>query len=203
MKKIIYLIATVAFSTFSTQVNAQNTSKTFVIDAGHGGYDSGSKNGDVIENEYSLELAKKIQELAKKKNINVVLTRNENEFLDIQSRVKKSNDLKPDLVISLHLNSSINKDLKGSEVYIAKENNDANSTKIGTDLAELVSINSIENRGLKKGNFKILRDSKVPTFLIELGFISNQNDFETLNSTQHKNQLAEKIVTYLENYQSI
>ena len=63
---------------------AQN-SKTFVIDAGHGGLDVGSKNSVITESEYSLELAQKIQESAREKNIKVILTRTENDFLDLQS----------------------------------------------------------------------------------------------------------------------
>ncbi|WP_376747535.1 N-acetylmuramoyl-L-alanine amidase [Empedobacter brevis] len=66
-----------------------------------------------------------------------------------------------------------------------------------------MSINSIENRGLKKANFKILRDAKVPTFLIELGFVSNEKDAEILKSTIHKNLIAEKIVGFFEAYTSI
>lgn len=199
-KKLFYLAIT---SLFSTSALFAQSSKTFVIDAGHGGHDVGSKNNVINESEYSLELAQKIQDLAKNKNINVVLTRNGNDFMDLQSRVDKMNELNPDLIISLHLNNAMNKDLKGAEVFIKKDNTDEHTEKIGNELAQLISINSIENRGLKKANFKILRDSKVPTFLIELGFVSNKDDAETLNSNLYKNQLAEKIVNYLENYQSI
>nr|WP_314544091.1 N-acetylmuramoyl-L-alanine amidase [uncultured Empedobacter sp.] len=201
MKKKLYLFAIA--SLFATSTMFAQTSKTFVIDAGHGGFDKGSNNGNIVESEYSLELAQKIQQLAKKKNINVILTRDGNDNLDLQSRVDKMHELDPELVISLHLNSASNKELKGAEVFINKDNTDANTEKIGTELAQLVSINSIENRGLKKANFKILRDSKKPTFLIELGFASNPTDAETLKSAYHKNQLAEKIVQFLENYQSI
>lgn len=133
----------------------------------------------------------------------MILTRTENDFLDLQSRVDKMNELNPDLIISLHLNNAMNKDMKGAEVFIKKDNTDENTEKIGTELAQLISFNSIENRGLKKVNFKILRESNVPTFLIKLGFLSNEHDAETLQSTTYKNQLAEKIVQYLENYQSI
>ena len=201
MKKKLYLFAIA--SLFATSTMFAQTAKTFVIDAGHGGFDKGSNGGNIVESEYSLELAQKIQQLAKKKNINVILTRDGNDNLDLQSRVDKMHELNPELVISLHLNSSSNKELKGAEVFINKDNTDANTEKIGTELAQLVSINSIENRGLKKANFKILRDSKKPTFLIELGFASNPTDAETLKSAYHKNQLAEKIVQFLENYQSI
>ncbi|MGV0921736.1 N-acetylmuramoyl-L-alanine amidase [Empedobacter falsenii] len=201
MKKKLYLFAIA--SLFATSTMFAQTAKTFVIDAGHGGFDKGSNNGNIVESEYSLELAQKIQQLAKKKNINVILTRDGNDFLDLQSRVDKMHELDPELVISLHLNNASNKELKGAEVFINKDNTDANTEKIGTELAQLVSINSIENRGLKKANFKILRDSKKPTFLIELGFSSNPTDAETLKSAYHKNQLAEKIVQFLENYQSI
>lgn len=201
MKKKLYIFAIA--SLFSTSALFAQSSKTFIIDAGHGGHDVGSKNNVINESEYSLELAQKIQELAKKKNINVVLTRNGNDFMDLQSRVDKMNELNPDLIISLHLNNAMNKDLKGSEVFIKKDNTDEHTEKIGTELAQLISINTIENRGLKKANFKILRDSKVPAFLIELGFVSNKDDADVLNSNLYKNQLAEKIVNYLENYQSI
>ncbi|MDM1042076.1 N-acetylmuramoyl-L-alanine amidase [Empedobacter falsenii] len=201
MKKKLYLFAIA--SLFATSTMFAQTSKTFVIDAGHGGFDKGSNNGNIVESEYSLELAQKIQQLAKKKNINVILTRDGNDFLDLQSRVDKMHELNPELIISLHLNNAMNNSLKGAEVFIKKDNTDSHTEKIGTELAQLVSINSIENRGLKKANFKILRDSKVPTFLIELGFASNPTDAETLKSAYHKNQLAEKIVQFLENYQSI
>ena len=201
MKKKLYLFAIA--SLFTTSIMFAQTAKTFVIDAGHGGFDKGSNNGNIVESEYSLELAQKIQQLARKKNINVILTRDGNDNLDLQSRVDKMHELDPELVISLHLNSASNKELKGSEVFINKDNTDAHTEKIGAELAQLVSMNSIENRGLKKANFKILRDSKKPTFLIELGFASNPTDAETLKSTLHKNQLAEKLVQFLENYQSI
>ena len=201
MKKKLYLFAIA--SLFATSTMFAQTSKTFVIDAGHGGFDKGSNNGNIVESEYSLELAQKIQQLAKKKNINVILTRDGNDFLDLQSRVDKMHELNPELVISLHLNNASNKELKGAEVFINKDNTDAYTEKTGAELAQLVSMNSIENRGLKKANFKILRDSKKPTFLIELGFASNLSDAETLKSTHHKNQLAEKIVQFLENYQTI
>ena len=203
MKKYIYLLAIAAFSTFSSSVMAQTSTKTFVIDPGHGGYDRGTKNDDIIESNYSLELAQQIQKLAKQKNINVVLTRDADNILDLQSRVDKMQEINPELVISLHLNSSSNREMKGAEVFIKKDNTDAKTEQIGTELANLVSINSIENRGLKKANFKILRDAKTPTFLIELGFASNPIDAATLNSPNHKNELAEKIVQFLENYQSI
>jgi len=201
MKKKLYLFAIA--SLFATSTMFAQTAKTFVIDAGHGGFDKGSNNGNIVESEYSLELAQKIQQLAKKKNINVILTRDGNDFLDLQSRVDKMHELNPELIISLHLNNAMNNSLKGAEVFIKKDNTDSHTEKIGTELAQLVSINSIENRGLKKANFKILRDSKKPTFLIEFGFASNPTDAETLKSAYHKNQLAEKIVQFLENYQSI
>ena len=80
MKKSIYFFAIAAFGLFSTSVMAQNSTKTYVIDAGHGGFDKGSNNGSIVESEYSLELAQKIQQLAKKKNQKSI----QMEHLDIQ-----------------------------------------------------------------------------------------------------------------------
>ena len=120
MKKKLYLFAIA--SLFATSTMFAQTAKTFVIDAGHGGFDKGSNNGNIVESEYSLELAQKIQQLAKKKNINVILTRDGNDFLDLQSRVDKMHELNPELIISLHLNNAMNNSLKGAEVFIKKDN---------------------------------------------------------------------------------
>ena len=70
MKKKLYLFAIA--SLFETSTMFAKTDKTFVIDAGHGGFDKGLNNGNIIESEYSIELEQKIQQLARKKNINVI-----------------------------------------------------------------------------------------------------------------------------------
>ncbi|SFN56229.1 N-acetylmuramoyl-L-alanine amidase [Algoriella xinjiangensis] len=203
MKRIIYLLGFMTTSFLTTNLNAQTASKTIVIDAGHGGSDVGSKNNAIVESQFTLEIAKKIQQLAKEKNIEVILTRDEDKIVDFENRLSKINSIKPDLVISLHVNNSQNRTTNGSEVFIYKNNTDEKTAQIGSDLAELISFNSIENRGLKKQNFRILRDSQVPAFLLELGFASNDKDIEVLKAADYQKQLAEKIVNYLENYKTI
>ena len=86
MKKKLYLLAIA--SLFATSTMFAQTSKTFVIDAGHGGFDKGSNNGNIVESEYSLELAQKIQQLAKKKNINVIFQLVENPVRSLRNNLK-------------------------------------------------------------------------------------------------------------------
>ena len=130
MKRIIYLLGFMTTSFLTTNLNAQTVSKTIVIDAGHGGSDVGSKNNAIVESQFTLEIAKKIQQLAKEKNIEVILTRDEDKIVDFENRLSKINSIKPDLVISLHVNNSQNRTTNGSEVFIYKNNTDEYLNKL-------------------------------------------------------------------------
>ncbi len=89
-----------------------------VIDAGHGGKDPGAVGKDSYEKVLTLEIAQKVAKSLALRGINVLLTRNKDEFVELRKRAQLANDYKADLFISIHCNASRQSSRKGTEVFI-------------------------------------------------------------------------------------
>jgi len=174
--------------------------KVVVLDAGHGGYDLGSQNQKIIEKDYTLEIANKIISANTNENIEFILLRNSDEFMELHSRVEKINEIKPDLVISLHLNKSTNEFLNGIEVFVSPENAEYEKSKnYADDLMKYFETSPLEKRGVKEQRFKIIRESQSPAMLFELGFVSNLTDKAYLESEKGKNEIVQNILAFTNN----
>jgi len=155
--------------------------KTVVIDAGHGGKDSGavSYDGTCIEKQMTLTLAKELErELSLVGSIDVILTRYEDEYLTLDERAELANQCMADLFVSVHLNDlshGADGGVTGTEVYHYPGN------EKGIELAERLSkaISSalgINNRGAKPKKYKVLRKTRMTAVLIEFGFVDEDHD---------------------------
>ena len=191
MSKIIKVlgICLLLFS-FSEPVNDQ---KVIVIDAGHGGKDSGAKTEFVNEKDYTLPIAKKIQSLAKDSEVKIVLTRSDDAFVSLQDRVKTINQVNADQVISLHINKSNNSKDNGYEFYVSNKNEKfkeslALATKLSKNLPADIAFNKIA-----KANFYLLRNIDKPATLIDLGYLSNKKDSHFITSEVGQEELAQSI----------
>ena len=105
MKKVISLLslcALVLLASFTTM----NNKKLIVIDAGHAGHDHGASFIELYEKDIVEQIAKKIFEKNDPSTVELVLLRDTDNFLSLTDRVNKINELNPDLVISLHINSN-------------------------------------------------------------------------------------------------
>lgn len=116
---------------------AQQHGFTVVVDAGHGGHDSGAVDNGVKEKDVNLAVAQKLAALIKKKlkNVNVVLTRNDDSFISLQERANIANRNRGNLFISIHTNSvdksSPNRaTAKGTSVYALGPQKDANNLRV-------------------------------------------------------------------------
>ncbi|MGV6830465.1 MAG: N-acetylmuramoyl-L-alanine amidase family protein [bacterium] len=165
--------------------------KTVVIDVGHGGQDTGLTVEDHSEKEVTLSIAKKIKALNTNSNIEIILTRETDEFLPILERAKQINALQPDLVISLHTNYGKSKDRSGKEIYIS--DNSIQKEKCN-DLA-LQLANSFDDSSIpiKKANFYLLKNVEYPIALFELGFLTNDKDRQELTSEKGQTDIAASI----------
>ncbi|MDD5491847.1 MAG: N-acetylmuramoyl-L-alanine amidase [bacterium] len=112
--------------------------RNIVIDPGHGGRDPGAIGQyGTKEKDVNLALAFKLaQQLHEKTNLQVILTRKEDEFIPLADRTQIANDKKADLFVSIHCNSGLDKDAKGFEVYFLSER--------ATDM-EAEAVANIEN----------------------------------------------------------
>ncbi|WP_312323644.1 N-acetylmuramoyl-L-alanine amidase [Soonwooa sp.] len=164
--------------------------KIIIIDAGHGGTDNGATHNDLQEKDIVLNIAKKIKELNKDENIEILLTRDGDSYPSLADRSGYANKVKPDLLISLHMNKALkNTDKKGAEIYYQ---DNENSKNIASQLAT-----SFDNCLTKHLNLHILRESTSPALLLELGFISNEDDRNYYSSEKGQTETAEKILKFV------
>lgn len=108
---------------------------TVVVDAGHGGHDSGAiGSAQYYEKVVVLQIAKKVNRFLKKKNLNVQMTRNNDHFVDLKNRTKFANRHKADIFVSIHANAIANKQrfnlVYGVETYFLQTTRSAKSMRI-------------------------------------------------------------------------
>ena len=177
-----------AFTTFPTK-------KLIVIDAGHGGEDNGATNGMLTEKAIVEKIAQKIYALNKNSEIEIVLLRPDDNYITLSDRTAKINEMKPDLVVSLHTNSSKNKEENGIETVVSDKNNFLEkSTFHAENMLENFKGGDFEIRGVKNHNLHMLRNSNCPAIMIELGFLSNENDRKYLTDQNEQEKIATTIL---------
>ena len=183
---------------------------TIVLDAGHGGSDPGKVgvNG-VLEKEVNLQITMKIKEILEKKDIQVILTRETDEMLcsedtdnrkrdDMKQRVEMINKVNPFLAVSIHQNSYTDPQVSGAQVFYYSESEE------GKKMAEfmqnaLLEIDSVNRRMAKANNsYYLLKRTKVPTIIVECGFLSNPSEAEKLKSKEYQETIANAIVKGIE-----
>jgi N-acetylmuramoyl-L-alanine amidase len=174
---------------------ASKNKKTIVIDVSHGGKDAGALVNGIEEKDIILDIAQRIQKLNKNQNTEIILTRDIDEFLSLSERTEKINEIKPDYVISLHANQVANENVNGIQIFLAE--NDQRFDKSGELAIKLLQSFTFSNVEIKKGDFYILKNIDAPGALIELGFLSNAEDFQNLTTENGKEKLALSILNAL------
>ncbi|WP_394907467.1 N-acetylmuramoyl-L-alanine amidase [uncultured Mesonia sp.] len=166
--------------------------KTVVIDVAHGGQDNGSTIEGFQEKEIALKVANKIKALNRNSAIEIILTREADEFISLIDRAKHINKLQPDMVISLHVNQHTNTNKQGIEIYLSDENKERAKS---ADLASKLLYGFEDKKvAIKKAGFYLLRQVDYPIALVELGFLSNENDRRILTSEKGQDELATRIL---------
>jgi N-acetylmuramoyl-L-alanine amidase len=170
-----------------------------VIDAGHGGSDLGATSSSSTEKQIVEQITNKIKFLNKNENISVHLTRIGDEFLSLNDRSAIINKIKPDLVLSLHVNKNSNIAKSGMEFYIANESiTNEKSNKIANELRnKFIQNNNLKASEIKNAPFFILKKSEVPAVLVELGYMSNLADRAYLTNDMEQNKIAATIIEFI------
>jgi len=182
--------------------------KTIVIDPGHGGRDCGAinKSAGLMEKDLNLDISLKLQSLLVKAGFNAILTRTEDrdvtwdgspDRMELGARADVGNNLQADVFLSIHNDSSNNKNLNGTCTYYYKDIDYNLACKIQKNL--VLNLN-IANRGLKKANFYVLKHTKMPAVLIEVAFMSNRQNAMLLADPEFRNKAAEGIYQGLMEY---
>lgn len=170
--------------------------KKVVLDAGHGGADSGAIGGGIYEKDLNLEVAKLVQAKLMKKDIYVYMTRTKDETLSLEDRVNYSNEINPDIYVSIHTNSTVNLDTYGLETHYFKDNSYKLAQVIHNNFASYKNLKKWEtiDRGVIKSRFYVINHTEAPAVLIEIGFMSNQDERAKLIKKGRKEDIADSIV---------
>ncbi|MBB4806250.1 N-acetylmuramoyl-L-alanine amidase [Chryseobacterium defluvii] len=186
-----------ALSLFSTAFLSFTPIKKeyIVIDAGHGGNDLGAVYSDHSEKQIVLDIAEQIHEINEtQEKYEVILTRDSDEFKSLTDRTNRINDLSPVMVISLHVNRTPEKETtkQGHEIFVQSSEE---SKKIAGQITNKLGKCNITER-----NLHILRETKAPAVLVELGYINNTKDREYLTSKKGQKEIAQKFVEFFNEY---
>jgi len=150
--------------------------KTIVLDAGHGGSDPGAVNGTRLEKDDNLNLALAVQSRLREQGQNVIMTRSTDIFVPLIERSAISNRSQADLFVSIHRNAAASPAANGVENFTYINPTPKETRYAQTVLDEVVRAGVQSDRGVKRGNFVVLRNTVAPGMLLEMGFISNEKD---------------------------
>lgn len=173
--------------------------KTVILDVAHGGKDSGNITENVLEKQVVLDIARKIVDMNDDPNLEIILTRNSDEFLSLTERVKLVNSKKADLLLSLHLNAAQSEDRSGVELFVSENNSKKEQSAAWAQTLKSNFENEFEVADVKKANFLILKGTNCPAALIEMGFLSNASERAFLQSESGQEKIAKIINNSIRN----
>ncbi|HEU4859260.1 MAG TPA: N-acetylmuramoyl-L-alanine amidase, partial [Chitinophagaceae bacterium] len=149
---------------------------TVAIDAGHGGTNLGASgiNSGILEKNYTVLFAKELQKILKKQKIKVLMVREADTTIDNKDRVLWAQQNNPDVFISFHLNSSGRSDAKGASTYYKHIGYRSFTESILKRLLEIKNLEEFGNIG--SFNFQPIQPTEYPSCLVEVAFLSNEQD---------------------------
>jgi N-acetylmuramoyl-L-alanine amidase len=172
----------------------KNTSKTFttvVVDAGHGGKDSGAyRRYGPPEKMVALDVAQRLNRNLRESQLKTLMTRSSDVFIPLDDRVTIENSQKNAIFVSIHFNDSRQRGIHGFETYY--------HSGVSSDLAnriqeKLMTIPHSANRGVHTANFRVLRNATCPAVLVECGFLSNRAEGGQARDSEYRQLLADRI----------
>lgn len=211
-----FLKARLDFSAFGLGVTIENAApvtdvedmvaKMLVIDAGHGGEDSGAVANSVLEKDINLEIALKLRDMLKASGIEVKMIREsdvsiydtasgtirERKVSDLKNRVKIVNNNKKNILVSIHQNKFEQSKYSGAQMFYSA-NNDKSQILAENIRKSITGLIQPENkRELKKGGSDIylLNKATVPAVIVECGFISNEEEAKNLSNEEYQSKMA-------------
>lgn len=168
-----------------------------VLDAGHGGSDTGAIGGGIHEKAITLDVAKRVEKLLKQKGYEVKMTRSDDSTVSLQERVEISEEYCPDIFVSIHVNSSVKPEITGVETHYYHQESMELAQVVHSSFASAVQS---PNRGLFKSKFYVINHTTSPAILIEIGFISNANERAQLVGEKRKQATAKAIADGIQEY---
>jgi N-acetylmuramoyl-L-alanine amidase len=190
----VVLVALLPACASMRTAKVKNTSKTFstvVVDAGHGGKDSGAyRRYGPPEKMIALDVAQRLNSRLRESQLKTVMTRNSDVFIELNDRVAIENAQKNAIFVSIHFNDSRRRKIRGFETYY---HSGASFDLANQIQAKLMTIPNSANGGVHTANFRVLRNAASPAVLVECGYLSNRSEGNKTRDWEYRELLADRI----------
>lgn len=171
------------------------------IDPGHGGEDPGAVNTEynISEATINLDVAKKLDVILKNRGYETKLSRDGNYYVSLSKRAEMANNWYANYFVSIHCNSAADSSANGTETlyYLTSKKGEALANEVQV---QLILQNGLRDRGIKPRNLAVLRLTNMPAILVELAFISNNNEAYLLSQSSFQDKCALGIADGLTQY---
>jgi len=174
------------------------------IDPGHGGDDPGAKSSSasLMEKDITLELGKILKSKLENENIKTLLLRENDHFVSLKSRIELVYKSKAQMNITIHLNNSHDRTRTGFTTFY-QEHNQKSEILDRLIHEELNQLNLLQDNGSYSGPFYMLSESPIPSVIIDLGYISNSDDVQTITDKTNQITLSESISKAIKRYRNL
>jgi N-acetylmuramoyl-L-alanine amidase len=180
----------------ATQVkNTSRSFRTVVIDAGHGGHDSGalSRRGSA-EKHAALDVSLRLEQKLRDAGLRTVMTRETDRFVPLDTRAAISNRQQNAIFVSIHFNHAKSRRARGVETYY----NHPYAFSLARNIQNhLVTV--APDRGVHRAKFRVLRKNRYPAVLVECGFLSHAAEAARCGTPAYRERLASEIATAILN----
>ena len=247
---LVSIVFTLCLATLHSQKSQDKDVFTVVLDAGHGGKDSGNRGNQYYEKHIALNVTLKIGAiLEKNSDINIIYTRKSDVFIPLNKRADIANSAKADLFVSIHCDAHTSNAYGAGTFVLGLHENDRNfriaqkensvifleedyeKNYDGFDPNNPESVISLvlmqetyldqsiqaanviqqsfvrnlkrKNRTVKQAGFLVLRNTYMPSVLVELGFLTNKIEGAYLNSKKGQNEMSEAIAKAIVSYKNL
>jgi len=169
-----------------------------IVDPGHGGKDMGTqsiKGPKYYEKNLTLSTSRYVCQYLQMLGFKTMMTRDRDEFIELKDRADFANKKKPVAFVSVHFNSAPSKEASGIEVYYYKSDTDKSRTNKSKLLASKIldgtlSYTKAKSRGVKHGNFLVIRETDVPSVIVEGGFMTHDEEMQNIRDSAYLKKLA-------------
>ncbi len=171
-----------------------------VVDAGHGGNDPGAMSaGGLHEKDINLPVAQRVATLLGQKGVGVLMTRQDDRFIELEERAAIANRRNADLFVSIHSDSNPDRGRQGFTVFVARSAS-RDAYRAASGISEAMAATGCESHGIREADYKVLVNTSGPAVLVEIGYLSNAQDASRLRNPAWQNRLAQAIATGILDY---
>lgn len=175
-------------------------SGTVMIDPGHGGKDPGATGVNGYREKYvNLGVSQELYSLLSQQGYTVRMTRDRDVFIELDDRVNLANRWNPQLFVSIHADAIRDRYIYGFTIYIARGAS-RNSQRAAQLIEQSLKNAGIHSQGIRRANYRVLKYTRCPAVLVELGYLTHQAEAALLANPHYQQKLAHALASAIDSF---